>query len=37
MRVLLFGATGFAGRYLARELVQLGHEVWGAVRSGGIL
>jgi GDP-4-dehydro-6-deoxy-D-mannose reductase len=31
--VLIFGATGFAGRYLARELVQLGHEVWGAVRS----
>ena len=33
MRVLIFGATGFAGRYLARELVQLGHQVWGAVRS----
>jgi len=33
LRVLIFGATGFAGRYLTRELVQGGHEVWGAARS----
>ena len=33
MRVLIFGATGFAGRYLARELTQLGHVVWGASRA----
>ncbi|HEY8514987.1 MAG TPA: GDP-mannose 4,6-dehydratase [Candidatus Binatia bacterium] len=32
MRVLVFGVTGFAGRYLARELRELGHEVWGAAR-----
>ncbi|MEW6268347.1 MAG: GDP-mannose 4,6-dehydratase [Thermodesulfobacteriota bacterium] len=35
MRVLVFGVTGFAGRYLARELVRLGHEVWGAARRPG--
>lgn len=35
MRVLVFGVTGFAGRYLARELVGSGHEVWGAARRPG--
>jgi GDP-4-dehydro-6-deoxy-D-mannose reductase len=33
VRVLIFGATGFAGRYLARDLAALGHQVSGAVRS----
>jgi len=33
MRVLIVGIAGFAGRYLARELEALGHEVWGTVRS----
>jgi GDP-4-dehydro-6-deoxy-D-mannose reductase len=33
MRVLIVGIAGFAGRYLARELEGLGHEVWGTVRS----
>lgn len=35
MRVLIVGAAGFAGRYLARELLARGHEVWGGTRSGG--
>ncbi len=33
MRVLVFGATGFAGRYLTQDLVRRGHDVWGAARS----
>lgn len=33
MRTLIFGVTGFAGRYLAAELGRRGHEVWGAARS----
>jgi uncharacterized protein len=32
MRVLLFGATGFTGTNLARELLARGHEVLGAAR-----
>ena len=32
MRVLLFGATGFTGGNLARELLERGHEVLGAAR-----
>jgi len=32
MRVLIIGIAGFAGGYLARELEELGHEVWGTVR-----
>lgn len=32
MRVLVFGATGFAGRYLVDELVRRGCEVEGAAR-----
>lgn len=32
MRVLILGVTGFAGGYLARELVGRGDEVWGAAR-----
>ncbi len=37
MRVLILGVTGFAGTYLARELVRAGGEVYGAARerSGG--
>ena len=35
MRVLIIGAAGFAGRYLARELLSRGHEVFGGTRSGG--
>jgi GDP-4-dehydro-6-deoxy-D-mannose reductase len=35
MRVLIAGAAGFAGRYLARELVARGHEVFAGTRSGG--
>ncbi|MFZ0595013.1 MAG: NAD-dependent epimerase/dehydratase family protein [Bryobacteraceae bacterium] len=27
MRILLIGATGFIGRYAARELIRLGHDV----------
>jgi nucleoside-diphosphate-sugar epimerase len=27
MKILLIGATGFIGRYAARELIRLGHEV----------
>lgn len=33
MRTLIFGVTGFAGRYLVGELARRGHEVWGASRS----
>jgi GDP-4-dehydro-6-deoxy-D-mannose reductase len=33
VRTLIFGVTGFAGRYLSRELVRRGHAVWGAARS----
>lgn len=33
MRVLIFGVTGFAGRYLADELARRGCEVWGAART----
>ena len=33
MRVLVFGATGFAGRYLVQDLVRRGHDVRGAARS----
>ncbi len=32
MRVLILGATGFAGRHLADELARQGHEVVGAAR-----
>jgi len=35
MRVLIVGAAGFAGRYLARELLARGHDVVGGTRSGG--
>lgn len=33
MRVLILGAAGFAGGYLARELLRQGDEVWAAGRS----
>jgi len=33
VRTLIFGVTGFAGRYLVGELARRGHEVWGASRS----
>ncbi|MDG2305220.1 MAG: GDP-mannose 4,6-dehydratase [Candidatus Binatia bacterium] len=33
MRVLILGVTGFAGGYLAKELVRGGDEVWGAARA----
>ncbi len=33
MRVLILGVTGFAGGYLAEELVRRGAEVWGAARA----
>jgi nucleoside-diphosphate-sugar epimerase len=33
LRVLVFGATGFAGRYLVDELLRRGREVVGAARS----
>ena len=33
MRVLILGVTGFAGGYLADELVRGGHDVWGAARA----
>ncbi|TAN58618.1 MAG: SDR family oxidoreductase [Magnetospirillum sp.] len=32
MKILITGATGFVGRPLCRRLVELGHEVAGAVR-----
>lgn len=32
MRVLILGATGFAGGHLAEELAGRGQEVWGAAR-----
>jgi GDP-4-dehydro-6-deoxy-D-mannose reductase len=35
MRVLILGVTGFAGRYLARELVARCDDVWGAARLRG--
>ena len=30
MRALVFGADGFAGRWLVRHLVESGDEVWAA-------
>ena len=33
MRVLILGATGFAGGYLAEELARQGDQVWGAARA----
>src|SRR6185436_6943371 len=35
MRVLIVGAAGFAGRYLTRELLARGHDVFAATKSGG--
>lgn len=35
MRVLILGATGFAGRHLADQLLEQGHEVVGAARRVG--
>ena len=37
MRVLVTGAGGFVGRTLCRELLQQGHEVVGALRTGEVV
>lgn len=33
MRILVTGASGFIGSHMVEHFVQLGHEVWAAVRS----
>ncbi|PZD96380.1 GDP-mannose 4,6 dehydratase [Paenibacillus sambharensis] len=35
-RALITGVTGFAGRYLAKNLLDHGYEVWGGARNGSI-